>query len=146
MASKTNLRKITRDADQNALGKPRIELGADQCNIVFEDDTVSINKEHYQKLQRLYDTHSKDLDAFAEALYAVARRYQTMIGPSLEGAGFHGAVPKHVFDVMAQDFQVRLAVIVLIVLFSADLFRLKYFGFNVDHMIFLVVSSFSGRL
>eukprot|EP00802_Teleaulax_amphioxeia_P013471 Tamp_13522.p1 GENE.Tamp_13522~~Tamp_13522.p1 ORF type:complete len:249 (+),score=55.01 Tamp_13522:99-845(+) len=77
-----------------------------QMLICWKDDVLTINREHFLKVEKLYEKHTGAEDPkkilFVVRLFCMLMRYESIGGP-----GYQAAVPSGVFDVMRREFDVQ---------------------------------------
>ena len=71
---------------------------------------TEVNKAHWEKLQVLYRVHAGDagLQGFEEDAFSLLMRYNAAAGATYKGGGMQAALRGECFDVLRDDFGVRM--------------------------------------
>lgn len=72
-----------------------------QVQIVWRDRQLVINRDHYNKLERMYIQAGSDPRLFRVRLFCLLQRYE-----SIGGTGYQASAPKAVFDCLREEFGV----------------------------------------
>lgn len=103
------------EVSSSAAGRVRVsefEVGQSglKVKLKFQTAKTEVNKAHWEKLQVLYRMHSAEscLSNFEEDAFSLLMRYNAAAGSTYKGGGMQAALHGECFDVLRDDFGVRM--------------------------------------
>ena len=88
----------------------QVEPDLEAFDLCVEDVTVRVNRRHYDKLRRMYESNKNgstiEEETFHKDLFCLLVRYRALRGGGVQGGGMQAAVPETVFNVLRDHFAV----------------------------------------